>query len=167
MARSQGIKNLPFLALVIGFLLFIPFTYYFIAREVQSDEQSPQNPQLPEPLIYPQSVYSNSRVAVIIPYVGSTLPPWFRTFLFTAQFSSEYFDWFIFVTSVKNISTPSNVFLIYVDEKEMADKIVRMDPSRDPSEYAFWSNKFLDLLHLFPYMLVEFKPALGWIFEVL
>jgi hypothetical protein len=170
MAKKQGGKYLPFIALVIGFLLLIPFTYHLLSGKGKNYEPSPQNPHdlmdlkiIPDP---PPLMHSNSRVAVIIPYVGSTLPSWFRSFLFTAQFSSEYFDWFIFVTSVKNISTPSNVFLIYIDEKEIADRIVRMDPSRETSEYVIWSNKFLDLLHLFPYMLVEYKPALGWIFEV-
>jgi hypothetical protein len=163
--RLHKNKLLPIIALIIGLVLLLSFFHASssptINNQSESIETPPSNFRLPS-----QRTRQTARVAVIIPYVGSTLPPWFRSFLFTAQMSSDYFDWFIFVTSVMNISTPSNVHLIFIEEKEIADRIVRMDPLPESTEYQFWSTKFLDLLHLFPYMLVEYKPALGWIFEV-
>jgi hypothetical protein len=160
MRQHKNNRFLPIITLVIGLVLFL--SYFHLSIPPKEPLPTPAQPS-PLALHHPRQT---SRVAVIIPYVGSTLPSWFRSFLFTAQLSSDYFDWFIFVTTVMNISTPSNVYLIYVSEDEIADRIVRMDPLPLETEYQLWSSKFLDLLHLFPYMLVEYKPALGWIFEV-
>lgn len=114
-------------------------------------------------------VPKNRKVAVLIPYTGSSLPSWFRSFMFTAQLSSDILDWYIFVTEPKDIATPSNVHIIYVPESELFSRIVRMDPRAtidgNVSLY-FWRDKLADTVKIFSYLLVEFKPCLGFIFQV-
>lgn len=178
--RKKDSHFIRFIFLGIGIFLFISTLFHLFASNssqykpiIATETFDSTNPLLDEQEKITESYrhhqnkfHSTSRVAVIIPYVGTILPSWFRSFLFTAQLSSHYCDWFIFVTSVINISTPFNVHLIYIDEEELANRIVQMDLSFQSQDSQFWSKKFIELLHLFPYMLVEYKPALGWIFEV-
>ena len=108
------------------------------------------------------------RVAVLIPYFGLTLPPWFNSFMFTAQLSSDYLDWYIFTTTFINISTPNNIKLVTINETLIVNRIIQMDPNFffQVENQEKWKETFLNLLHLYPYLLVEYKPTLGWIFEV-
>lgn len=169
--KKKNIHYYCLILIVIVLLLSTPFVFHFFFhfahQNVSIDLSNSNSLQLSDHSSdHRHSKIHSSRVAVIIPYVGTSLPSWFRAFLFTAQLSSQYFDWYIFVTSVKNISTPMNVHLVYIDELDLANRIIRMDPTSETQDPVLWSNKFLELLRLFPYMLVEYKPALGWIFEV-
>lgn len=116
------------------------------------------------------SIPKSRKVAILIPYTGSSLPSWFRTFMFTAQLSSDIFDWYIFVTEEKiSIATPSNVFIVYVPESELFSRIVQMDPKATMdgnTSLAFWRDKLAETVKIFSYLLVEFKPCLGFIFKV-
>jgi len=110
----------------------------------------------------------SARVAVLIPYFGTSLPQWFNAFMFSAQYSSDILDWFIFVTDPRNISTPNNVRVIYMPEFELLSRVVRVDPVASVNGSAsinIWTMKFTAALRRNPYILVEFKPCLGWIFQ--
>jgi hypothetical protein len=110
----------------------------------------------------------SNRVAILIPYIGPTLPSWFSSFMYSAQFSSELIDWFMFVNVRRNISCPHNVKFIFLDEIEILSRIAKMDPIasiNDESE-RYWTAELKKVLNIHPYLLVEFKPCLGWIFQV-
>jgi hypothetical protein len=116
------------------------------------------------------TIPKSRKVAILIPYTGSTLPSWFRTFMFTAQLSSDIFDWYIFVTEPKiSMATPSNVYIVYISESDLFSRIVRMDPKATAdgnTSLVFWRDKLAATVKIFSYLLVEFKPCLGFIFKV-
>jgi hypothetical protein len=108
----------------------------------------------------------STRVACIIPYIGSSLPVWFDAFAFSALSSSPMFDYLIFVTEVPTRELPSNVKIIRISSTNFYERIARLDQS-DISEYTFRQNMLSVemLMTLFPYALVEFKPCLGVLFS--
>ena len=110
------------------------------------------------------------RVAVLVPYTGQSLPVWFSAFVFYAQFSSTLVDWFIFVTNpnFNDMSTPPNVYIIYVPLPEFHDRMLSVDSrylEADTKEKQYWINKFAKCVEKYPYLIVEFKPCLGYIFQ--
>jgi hypothetical protein len=60
-----------------------------------------------------------TRVAIIVVYVGSSLPAWFDSFAQTAAISDDMFDWFLFVTKVPPRRTPRNLKMIKLTEDEL------------------------------------------------
>jgi hypothetical protein len=110
-----------------------------------------------------------SRVAVLIPYIGSALPSWFSTYIFSAEFSSDLFDYFIIMIDDLPIDLPSNVKIIKMSESELLDRVLRMDNkafANGEKQFNDWKHLLEDVFHKFPYMLVEFKPCLGYLFQV-
>jgi hypothetical protein len=113
---------------------------------------------------------TSDRVAVIVPYTGKSLPVWFNTFLFYAQFGSALVDWFIFVTN-ENFSgmvTPPNIHVIYIPLSQFYDRMLSVDSRYITSSNASklnWRNNFAKCVTKYPYLIVEFKPCLGFIFQ--
>ena len=107
-----------------------------------------------------------TKVACIIPYIGSSLPVWFDAFAFSALSSSPMFDYLIFVTEVPNRELPSNVKIIQISSDDFYGRIARLDQT-NASEVTYRQNMLSTqmLMKLFPYALVEFKPCLGVIFS--
>lgn len=106
-----------------------------------------------------------TRVACLIPYIGSSLPPWFDAFAFTAQSSAPLFDYFIFVTEVPDRELPSNVKLIRMLPADLHDRIARIDNKKSTlKEFERTVLSVKLLIERFPYVLVEFKPCFGYIF---
>jgi hypothetical protein len=106
-----------------------------------------------------------TRVACLIPYIGSSLPPWFDAFAFTAQSSAPLFDYFIFVTEVSDRELPPNVKLIRMLPADLHDRIARIDNRKSTvKEFERTVLSVKLLIERFPYVLVEFKPCFGYIF---
>lgn len=122
-----------------------------------------------------QAKYNNvsvspTRVAIIIPYTGQSLPVWFNTFVLYAQFSSHLIDWFIFVTNEQfsNMSTPVNVNVIYLPLSEFYERMLSVDSQfvdADVQTKHYWRVNFDKCVEKYPYLVVEFKPCLGYIFQ--
>lgn len=113
---------------------------------------------------------SNYKVAVIIPYVGKSLPSWFDTYAWSTQFSDTKFDHFIFMTELVDIIVPPNIQIIQILEDNLLDRILKLDSvTSDNSERSLieWKKILQEVFTSFPYMLVEFKPCLGFLFQVL
>jgi hypothetical protein len=110
------------------------------------------------------------RAAVFVPYTGKALPPWFGTFLFYAQFGSSVVDWYIFVTNeaLSDLTTPSNVHVIYMSLSELSSRLLGIDPEYSISnaeDKQRWVQKFAACVQQYPYLIVEFKPCLGFVFQ--
>lgn len=103
------------------------------------------------------------RVAVIVPYMGNALPAWFDTFAMTAHASSTLFDWLIFVTDAPRRDLPPNVKMIKLTRDNLYKRLSKLDNSSYPSGDS--SIAIRELLEKNPYILVEFKPCLGFLFE--
>jgi hypothetical protein len=115
------------------------------------------------------SIPKSEKVAILVMYVGPTLPPYFELFLFTAQFSADIFDWFIFVTEPQSFSTPHNVHIIHISVENLLSRLIRVDgvsTSNGSISLDYWTQTFRSAVSRYPYLLVEFKPCLGWAFQV-
>jgi hypothetical protein len=107
---------------------------------------------------------------VFVPYTGKALPPWFGTFLFYTQFGSTVVDWYIFVTNeaLSDLTTPSNVHVIYMSLSELSSRLLGIDPEYSISnaeDKQRWVQKFAACVQQYPYLIVEFKPCLGFVFQ--
>ena len=111
------------------------------------------------------AIKDRTRVACIIPYTGTSLPAWFDAFAITAYASASMFDFLIFVTDIRNRDVPPNVKIIQIAKNDLYERIIRLDSKEYTSKSfskAFRAAK--NLVELFPYVLVEFKPCLGVLF---
>jgi len=120
------------------------------------------------------------RVACIVIYEGPTLPSWFDSFAFSAQFTSSLVDWYIFVTDLPRHDFPPNVKIIRITNDDLYARIAKALTADDPEGRGGNTGSNLRgdvdgefdlkyslqiLLEDQPYMLVELKPVLGVIFE--
>lgn len=108
------------------------------------------------------------RVAVIVVYIGSSLPVWFDAFAQTAAISGATFDWLLFVTKIPSRQTPSNVKIIKLSEHALFSqfaKLVRSQTLPPPYEGHNKAGVMQQLLTSKSYLMVEFKPAFGFIFS--
>jgi hypothetical protein len=120
------------------------------------------------------------RIAVLIPFVGDnpeSIPPYLNVFITAAAGSSNLVDFYIFHNSVLNYvyanneELPSNVKLIDMGSiSEMMTHFLKVVDKRKNEEFTLESREFLlrilcQYLMAHPYVLVEFKPALGHIFQ--
>jgi len=134
-----------------------------------------------------QASLSLTRVAVIIVYIGDAFPSWFDTFCFSLQASSPLFDYFFFVTEASMRQVPTNVNIIRITRDNLVSRMVRLDDGTNTNSQASSSSSsslssssqhngesdhsqdffkaFQTLLEIEPYVLVEFKPCLGFLFE--
>ncbi|CAM9662889.1 unnamed protein product, partial [Choristocarpus tenellus] len=135
--------------------------------------------------------YEEMRLAVVIPYIGSSLPAWFDTFAELAMASSDLVDWIVFCTEeLADISTPPNVRMVPMSLKNMAWKLAGIvypaDADERPQEFPadFFNSSVEDTFGITPkvdrslsglfiekllkkngYFLIDFKPTLGWVFR--
>lgn len=114
-----------------------------------------------------QTVKGSQRIAVIVLYIGGSLPNWFESFALTASSSEDICDWLIFTTTeTPVVYTSSNVKIIQLTEEEIYQRLSSMDRNYANGEEEFdIPGAFAELLRVFSYSLVEFKPALGYIFK--
>ena len=168
---TLGRKWLVFITVVAGVFFLALQWEQFLALSINESRVNARLGQSPQTVSVKlhSDILKNRKVAVLIPYTGSALPSWFRSFMFTAQLSSDIFDWYIFVTEPKVIATPSNVHIVYISESDFFSRIIRMDPKATIDgnvSLNFWRDKFAETVKIFSYLLVEFKPCLGFIFQV-
>jgi len=108
-----------------------------------------------------------NRIAILLPYIGKTLPIWFDLFAFTAYASSDMIDWYIFISDAPNRVVPSNVFLVRMKEDDIYERVSRLnfDYMHSNDSYRIkLSATIRKSLKANPYFLVELKPALGYMF---
>ncbi|CAM9865198.1 unnamed protein product [Ectocarpus sp. 12 AP-2014] len=137
--------------------------------------------------------YGDMRVAVLIPYSGPGLPIWFDAFTDLAASNKDLVDWLIFCEEdLAQVKTPPNVRMISTSPAELAWMLAGVvypaDADERPDVYVsdFHTALMGDLTDLQmharnvrgtaarfiqkllaknPYYMVEFKPALGWVFR--
>ena len=109
---------------------------------------------------------SSDRVAVLIPYTGKTLPNWFDAFALSAMGSSSLVDWYIFISEAPRRKVPPNVHLIRISRREIFARLARLDSTYASTRAAYsrLQGYFQHLIDVHPYILVEMKPALGFLF---
>jgi hypothetical protein len=96
--------------------------------------------------------------------VGSTLPVWFDTFLYTAESSKELIDWLIFVTDdYVRMGVPSNVKMIKLTRQDLYDRIGRLGISNPVELEAYGGIGVLleYIIEHYSFSVVEFKPLWG------
>lgn len=123
-----------------------------------------------------QQIATTHRVAILIPFLcdgPESIPPYLNLFVTAAAGSSSLVDFFIFHNGVLDYfyyhDMPSNVKLINLGSTEsMMEHFVRV-VDRRREDFALESRETLVKIltaHVprYPYVLVEFKPALGHVF---
>jgi hypothetical protein len=105
------------------------------------------------------------RVACIIPYIGEALPAWFDAFAFSGLGSSALFDWLIFVTEVPSRELPPNFKIIRITYDELYARLARLDVGVSADTFDATKLGFRSLLEMYPYVMVEFKSCLGFVFS--
>lgn len=124
------------------------------------------------------NVAEKHRIAVLIPFVGKgpeSIPSYFPLFSTSASGSARLVDFFIIHNGAFEhyyYDLPSNVFLINLESTEAMVKhyLLRIVDDVGSDEFALESRDLLveiltKYLDHHPYLLVEFKPALGHIFS--
>ena len=108
----------------------------------------------------------NIRVACLIPFIGNSLPSWFDAFVSSAYTTTPLFDYFIFVTKAVPREVPPNVKIIRISERELFKRLIMLDVHDHSKRHIeFLTISLAALIKSKPYLLVEFKPALGVIFN--
>lgn len=128
------------------------------------------------------ALHSPHRIAILIPFVGedaASIPPYFDLFCVAAAGSHELVDFLIIHNGVlesydannEHSKLPSNVRLINLGSMEaLAKALLRVLPTGEGApplvlEHGKLVKVLTKQLQLYPYLLVEFKPALGYIFQ--
>jgi hypothetical protein len=113
------------------------------------------------------------RLAVVIPYIGKELPPWFPLFASSCRNAEPLVDWLIFTAGTRIPSTsesdsslwlPPNVKFFDLGISEMARLHSRLVDDLSPQQVAHAASLFEQTLSEKPYYLVEYKPCIGHIF---
>lgn len=115
---------------------------------------------------YNHTQASASKIAILLPYLGKSLPSWFDLFAFSAFASSSLVDWYVFITEAPDRATPSNVHLIRVSRTQMFQRLARLDQAyiNRTTGREKLESFFRYIIDVHPYILVEIKPALGFLF---
>ena len=162
------------LACLIGIVVLIPFVYYNVFWTSQESIAS----------AVPAVKFSGfrgsrgkNRLAIIIPFVGEgseVIPPYLDMFCVAAGGSTSLVDFLLIHNGVldefNRDSCPPNVRFISLSHTEgFSQKLLRVMDLKDDEVTAVGSkDKLAKILakHIikYPYVLVEFKPALGHIF---
>lgn len=116
----------------------------------------------------PVTTSPSYRVAVLVPNMKNSLPPWFLAFAFSAHISAPLLQWLIFMDTPIYLDLPPNVRIIHMTEHEYYTRIALLDNSLSRSSSSLTSASIAvgKLIKAYPYFLVELKPALGTIFQV-
>lgn len=127
------------------------------------------------------------RVAIIMPFLSTSLvilPPYFPIFLQTARGSSSIVDFLVFhngqlgpfindvESTIQGFEIPTNVkFINLKNMRNFTSYFMRVIDKRleynhlKEDEMNYLSEMMSTLLQKYPYILVEFKPAMGHIFQ--
>ena len=170
-------KEMGMTLLMVAIVLF-SFSQLFFIFEVHDHHTLPSF--LMEPELRKERLTSKSeraafyipgekqnRVAVLIPYLGASLPPWFDAFAFSAMASMQTYDWFIFVADAHLRNTPRNVKLIPMDRDDYYHRIAQLDLT-PPTEYAnrtVFADAVGKAVTKKRYIMVELKPCLATMFD--
>ena len=92
--------------------------------------------------------HQQTKVAILVPYMGTSLPAWFDTFLFTAQFSSQHYEWLIFVDKAPLKPLPKNVKLIRLTPQEFYRRLSTLDDNPPPELVGVMPQRLQTLLEL-------------------
>jgi hypothetical protein len=106
-------------------------------------------------------------VAVLIPYLGDSLPPWFDAFAFSVMASAPNYDWFIFCADAKLRNAPPNVKMIPMSRADYYLRIAALDraPPLQYSNRTVFAQAIGDLVAKKRYVMVELKPCLATLFD--
>ncbi len=108
----------------------------------------------------PIQIRKKYQVAVMVIYVGNSLPGWFRSFSLSVESSGDLIKWLIFVTEANALANDfENIQIIRITRQELYQRLARLDSSATVPMIQ-------NLIEQAPYSLVEFKPCLATIFEV-
>jgi len=117
------------------------------------------------------------RIAIVIPFFGESpesIPSYLNLFCTAAAGSASLVDFLIIHNGVLEAytePTPSNVIFINIGStKEFAERLIRVVDQKAEKDLAVNSRDQLIKIvtyhvHQYPYVLVEFKPAIGHIFS--
>lgn len=107
------------------------------------------------------------RVAVIVIYVGSSLPVWFDAFAHTAAQSHSHFEWLLFTTRISIKVLPRNVKIIQLTDEQLFTHFAKLVEGPFPSPFENYNpvKVIQQLLTTKSYSMVEFKPTLGHLFS--
>lgn len=114
-------------------------------------------------------------VALIVVYVGNSLPLWINTFLLTAMRlqNQTRFTWFLFVVCefksyeyefvtknrISRRDRIQNINIVYISKRNFYNRLVSLYNS------SILLSSFEKSFDPWPYAFVEFKPCLGQLFE--
>lgn len=122
--------------------------------------------------------FAAHRIAIVLPFIAAgpeLIPPYLELFCMGAAGSMDTVDFLLIHNGVltnwaRKADCPSNVIWIDLQSTEsFARLLIKTMDEIDDADLAFSRDNMILLLakHLeqFPYALVEFKPALGYIFQ--
>lgn len=118
------------------------------------------------------------RGLIIVPYLNNYPPVWLQSFLISTNTSKDALDWIIFYsTGVATFNesyydVPSNVRMLPLNFVDFAKRIVlalHNHPSisiiQNSEQFKEQLDSLVKFLKKYPYVLVEFKPMLGLLFQ--
>jgi hypothetical protein len=167
----------PFMVKVVAILLIVvvvaPFWWFHSSPSTSTSGSHPQG--LTKRL---GGAKHNSRIAIIIPYVGEGvegIPSYLELFCNAAAGSASLVDFLLIhngvLTGYRGEECPPNVRFISLESMEKFSRLLlRVIDREDDKSLAVESKEKLvgvlaKYIIKYPYVLVEFKPALGHIFN--
>lgn len=161
-------KNL--LSLIAGIVLFAWF-FFFFTKDSNGSKKKLVN-------LSKRLGGNKHRIAIIIPFVGNgpeVIPPYLEAFCVAAEGASSLVDFLLIHNGVLDgyhgDKCPNNVIFISLETMDnFSQKLVKVVDQIEDEETAIGSREKLaravsKLIDSYPYILVEFKPALGHIFS--
>eukprot|EP01031_Cornospumella_fuschlensis_P025271 gene25271-30516_t len=149
--------------LIIATVGFLPFTLF---------RYQEKHPNLRTVVITENN--KTQRIAVLSVFMAKSLPTWFDLFAITVGNNQKYIDWFIFTLENVSVSIPHlpmNIDIIPLTSTKlshvlgMVDVDYRVAHAKGNVTYTAEVRDIVqNILERFPYVLVEFKPALGDLF---
>jgi hypothetical protein len=110
--------------------------------------------------------HATTRVGMLCPYIGPALPPWFDSFAYSAAASAELFDWIVIVLDdIPTRELPPNIKMIHISRDDFARRVATLDVDGRGSGSEEVLESIGVLIKDKAWATVEFKPALGFLFE--
>ena len=116
--------------------------------------------------------HSKPRIAVLLPLSGESPPPYLSAFCWGTRAASSVADFYIIHTGIlQNVTDCSeNVFMVdYQSTKGLAQHLVKVVDDVKDEELKIPRDRLIEVIsrqiHDIPYALVEWKMALGYVFQ--
>lgn len=150
-------------------ILFFLFPVCFSSFQDRDEDTGPK--------ASPTDLNEGPRIAILIPFIGESLPTYFPLFAHTAAGSASLIDFFIIHSGIPSHLLPSlneqkqypNVKLIDLQNTQrMANFLLRVTDNRQENleiPYGELLHVLSQHIERYPYVLVEFKLAYGHIFQ--